>query len=79
MQEVNVLAGAGKVKFQSTLWKKDINFYSKQDHKLKNWVEGLSDEAYFPLESPKRNWLKSVNHTIEFIQQIADALEKVCN
>ena len=26
----------------------------KQGHALKNWVEGLSDEAYYPWESPKK-------------------------
>ena len=28
--------------------------YSKQGHAL-NWVEGLSDEAYYPWESPKKS------------------------
>ena len=30
-----------------------------QGYALKNWVEGLSDEAYYPWESPKKfdlNW-----------------------
>ena len=35
----------------------------KQGYVLKNWVEGLSDEAFYPWESPKRIWLKSVNPT----------------
>ena len=26
---------------------------NKQGHALKNWVEGLSDEAFYPWESPK--------------------------
>ena len=28
--------------------------YNKQGHALKNWVEGLSDEAFYPWESPKK-------------------------
>ena len=32
-----------------------MTMYSKQGYALKNWVEGISDEAYFPLESPKKN------------------------
>ena len=34
---------------------------SKQSHALKNWVEGLSDEAFYPWESPKKIRLKLVN------------------
>ena len=37
--------------------------HCKQGHALKNWVEGLSDEAFYPWESPKKIWLKSVNPT----------------
>ena len=38
--------------------------YTKQGYVLKNWVEGLSDEAYYrPWESPKKNRLKAVNPT----------------
>ena len=33
----------------------------KQGHALKSWVEGLSDEAFYPWESPKKIELKSVN------------------
>ena len=33
----------------------------KQGHTLKNWVEGLSDEAYYPLGVTKIIRLKSVN------------------
>ena len=33
----------------------------KQGYALKNWVEGLSDEAFYPWESPKKIRLKSVN------------------
>ena len=29
--------------------------YSKQGYAFKNWVEGLSDEAYYPWESPKKS------------------------
>ena len=35
----------------------------KQGHTLINWVEGVSDEAYYPWESPKKIRLKSVNPT----------------
>ena len=35
--------------------------YIKQGHALKNWVEGLSDQAFYPWESPKEIRLKSVN------------------
>ena len=27
---------------------------NKQGHALKNWVEGLSEEAFYPWESPKK-------------------------
>ena len=37
--------------------------YIKQGHALKNWVEGVSDEPFYPWESPKKNRLKSVNPT----------------
>ena len=36
---------------------------SKQGYTLKNWVEGLPDEPFFPWESRKKNRLKSVNPT----------------
>ena len=36
---------------------------TKQGYALKNWVEGLSDEAFYPWESPKKIRLKSVNPT----------------
>ena len=29
--------------------------YNKQGHALKHWVEGLSDEAYYPSESKKNS------------------------
>ena len=35
----------------------------KQGCALKNWVEGVSDEAFYPWESPKKIRLKSVNPT----------------
>ena len=35
----------------------------KQGYALMNWVEGLSDEAYYHWESPKKIRLKSVNTT----------------
>ena len=38
----------------------------KQGYALKNWVEELSDEAFYPWESPKKIRLKSVNPTITF-------------
>ena len=28
----------------------------KQGYALKNWVEGLSDEAWYPWESPKKKF-----------------------
>ena len=37
--------------------------FIKQVYALKNWVEGSSDEAYYPWESPKKIQLKSVNPT----------------
>ena len=36
---------------------------TRVSHKLNDWVDGLSDEAYYPWESPKRIRLKSVNPT----------------
>ena len=41
----------------------DNSMDNKQDYALKNWVEGVSDEAFYPWESPKKNRLKSVNPT----------------
>ena len=35
----------------------------KQGHALKNCVEGVSDEAFYPWESPKKIRLKSVKPT----------------
>ena len=32
-------------------------------HMLNNWVDGVTDEAYYPWESPKKIRLKSVNPT----------------
>ena len=40
-----------------------IEIYIEQDYMLKNWVEGLSDEAFYPWKSPKEIRLKSVNPT----------------
>ena len=37
--------------------------YNKQRYALKNLVEGISDEAFYPWESPKKIRLKSVNPT----------------
>ena len=39
--------------------------YIKQGYAFKNWVEGLSDEAYYPGPGShqKKNRLKSVNPT----------------
>ena len=42
-----------------TLLRKPL--HCKQGYALKNWVEGLSDEAFYPWESPKKIWLQSVN------------------
>ena len=42
---------------------------TKQGYALKNWVEGLSDEAYPPWESPKKIQLKSVNPTFDSEQK----------
>ena len=33
----------------------EIMVDSKQGYALKNWVQGLSDEAYYPWESPKKS------------------------
>ena len=45
-------------KFQGKIFAKKKIFLScllsKQGYKLKNWVEGLSDKAYYPCESPKK-------------------------
>ena len=43
-----------------------MDMISKQGYALKNWVEGLSDEAYYPCRAlgvTKKNRLKSVNPT----------------
>ena len=37
--------------------------HAKQSYALKNCVDRLSDEIYYPWESPQRNWLKSANST----------------
>ena len=37
--------------------------FNIQGYALKNWAEGLSDEAYYPWESPKKIRLKSFNPT----------------
>ena len=54
--------------FLSYFEKSDSNFWifhvffriliTKQGYALKNWVEGLSDEAYYPWESQKKNSTK---------------------
>ena len=36
---------------------------ARVSHTLNNWVDGVSDEAYYPWESPKKIRLKSVNPT----------------
>ena len=36
---------------------------NRVSHMLNNWVDGVSDEAYYPWESPKKIRLKSVNPT----------------
>ena len=41
---------------------------NKQGHTLKNCVEGVSDEAFYPWESPKKIRIKSVNTTFAFEQ-----------
>ena len=41
----------------------DLNDVGKQGYTLKNWMEGISDEAYHPWESPKKIGLKSVSPT----------------
>ena len=35
----------------------------KQGYVLKNWLEGLSDEAFYCWESPKKIGIKSVDPT----------------
>ena len=32
-----------------------VDLVDKQGHALKNCVEGVSDEAFYPWESPKKN------------------------
>ena len=44
----------------------------EQGYMLKNWEEGLSDEAFYPWESPKRNRIKSVNPT--YINKLKNVL-----
>ena len=36
---------------------------TKQGHALNNLVEGVSDEAFYPWESPKKIQLKSIEPT----------------
>ena len=43
---------------------------NKQGHTLKNCVEGVSDEAFYPWESPKKIRIKSVNPTFVTEQKI---------
>ena len=52
------------MKLKSKLYdiKLDCMHTRKQGHTLNNWVEGLSDEAYYPWESRKNIRLKSVRH-----------------
>ena len=40
-----------------------ISDHAKQGHALIKCVEGVSDEAFYPWESPKKIRLKSVNPT----------------
>ena len=40
-----------------------FSLFHKQGYVLKNWVEGLSDEASYPWVSPKKIQQKSVNPT----------------
>ena len=44
--------------------KLDLCIYNTQGYAFENWVEGLSHEAYYPWESPPKNWVKSANPTI---------------
>ena len=54
--------------YQVKQWHGDSEFQSSQDwqnmniYVLKNWAEGLSDEAYYPW-SYQKNQLKSLNPT----------------
>ena len=41
----------------------------KQGYTLKNWVEGVSDEALYPWESLKKIRLKLVNPTFATVQK----------
>ena len=43
--------------------------YIKKGYAFKNWVEGLSDEVYYPWESLKKLRLKSVNPTFATAQK----------
>ena len=54
------------IKYQKHDWHSAFGYkrlYYKQRYALKNWVDGVSDEEYYPWESPKKNQLKSVNAT----------------
>ena len=52
------MAGYSCYKYSSV-----ICVFNEQVYTLKSWVEGLSDEAFYPRESPKKIRLKSVNPT----------------
>ena len=43
--------------------------YMKKGYAFENWVEGLSDEVYYPWESLKKLRLKSVNPTFATAQK----------
>ena len=47
-----------------------VRFYCKQGYALKNWVEGLSDEAYYPAPGSPKNCqltIKSFDSSIQVL------------
>ena len=50
--------------------------YTKEGHLLKNWVDGLSDEAHYPWESPKEIRLKLVNTTFATNKSMFQFIDK---
>ena len=49
---------------------------SKQGYALKNWVQGLSDEAYYPWESPKKSTKIGQPYICHRTKEIFDSLIK---
>ena len=47
---------------------KESMLNNKQGHTLKNCVEGVSDEAFYPWESPKESFDSSINGNLRLFQ-----------